>query len=105
MVREGRCEGRVTLTPNAPVVLDPRVVVLSEPGEVLYTPRAHVRCLSRWALEWLVQEGGQVSPGVYPVPLPVDRRVAELKLQAMGLRIDRLRPEQEEYLAAWQEGT
>ncbi|HEY8486319.1 MAG TPA: adenosylhomocysteinase [Limnochordales bacterium] len=57
------------------------------------------------ALEWLVQEGGQVSPGVYPVPLPVDRRVAELKLQAMGLRIDRLRREQEEYLAAWQEGT
>jgi adenosylhomocysteinase len=28
-----------------------------------------------------------------------------LKLESMGIKIDRLTPEQEEYLASWSEGT
>jgi hypothetical protein len=34
-----------------------------------------------------------------------DGRVAKLKLESMGIKIDRLTPEQEEYLAGWSEGT
>ena len=35
----------------------------------------------------------------------LDKRVAKLKLESMGIKIDRLTPEQEEYLAGWSEGT
>ena len=39
------------------------------------------------------------------VPEDLDKRVAKLKLESMGIKIDRLTPEQEEYLASWNEGT
>ena len=39
------------------------------------------------------------------VPDELDKRVAKLKLESMGIKIDRLTPEQEEYLAGWSEGT
>ena len=42
---------------------------------------------------------------VYKVPEELDKRVAKLKLESMGIKIDRLTPEQEEYLAGWSEGT
>ncbi|MGA7927357.1 MAG: adenosylhomocysteinase [Candidatus Sulfotelmatobacter sp.] len=42
---------------------------------------------------------------VYKVPDELDKRVAKLKLESMGIKIDRLTPEQEEYLAGWSEGT
>ena len=42
---------------------------------------------------------------VYTVPVDLDKRVAKLKLESMGIKIDRLTPEQEEYLASWNEGT
>jgi adenosylhomocysteinase len=42
---------------------------------------------------------------VYSVPDEIDREVARLKLDAMGVRIDRLTPDQEKYLASWSEGT
>jgi adenosylhomocysteinase len=35
----------------------------------------------------------------------IDREMARLKLDALGVSIDRLTPEQERYLASWQEGT
>ena len=35
----------------------------------------------------------------------LDKRVAKLKLESMGIKIDRLTLEQEEYLAGWSEGT
>jgi adenosylhomocysteinase len=31
--------------------------------------------------------------------------VARMKLESMGVKIDRLTPEQERYLASWSEGT
>jgi len=50
--------------------------------------------------------GGERLPaGVHPVPEALDREVAELKLAALGLAIDRLTPEQEAYLASWEAGT
>jgi len=35
----------------------------------------------------------------------LDKGVAKLKLESPGIKIDRLTPEQEEYLASWNEGT
>lgn len=57
------------------------------------------------SVEWLVKEGGSLAPGVYPVPADIDAEVARLKLQAMGIEIDALTPEQEEYLRSWEIGT
>jgi len=56
-------------------------------------------------LEYLVKHGGGLAPGVYPVPEEIDKQVARLKLQAMGITIDTLTPEQEKYLSSWEEGT
>ena len=57
------------------------------------------------AAEYLVQNHKTLEAKVYSVPVEIDRRVALLKLEAMGCKIDRLTPEQEEYLASWSEGT
>src|SRR5205807_1118472 len=42
---------------------------------------------------------------VYRVPEELDKRVAKLKLESMSIKIDKLTPDQEEYLASWSEGT
>ena len=55
--------------------------------------------------EWIVQQGGDLTPNVYPVPADIDREVARLKLAAMGTEIDQLTEEQEAYLASWEHGT
>ncbi len=55
--------------------------------------------------EYLIQSHSKLEPKVYSVPLELDSRVARLKLESMGCKIDRLTPEQEEYLAGWSEGT
>jgi adenosylhomocysteinase len=39
------------------------------------------------------------------VPLEIDHEIAKLKLASMGISIDTLTPEQEEYLASWELGT
>ncbi|SMP01896.1 adenosylhomocysteinase [Desulfurobacterium pacificum] len=55
--------------------------------------------------EYLVKEGKNLKPDVYVVPGHIDRKVAELKLKAMGIEIDELTPEQIEYLNSWEMGT
>lgn len=57
------------------------------------------------AVEYLVQNKGQLEPGVYPVPAEKDREIAELKLSAMGISIDKLTEEQIKYMNSWSEGT
>ncbi len=58
------------------------------------------------SVAWLVSEAGSgLSPQVYPVPEAIDREVASLKLQAMGVSLDVLTDRQRRYLAGWQEGT
>ena len=57
------------------------------------------------AAEFLVNNHAQMEKKVYAVPEEQDKRVARLKLESMGVRIDRLTPQQEEYLASWSEGT
>jgi adenosylhomocysteinase len=55
--------------------------------------------------EYLVKNHKSLEPKVYPVPEELDKKIARLKLESMGIKIDRLTPEQEEYLASWSEGT
>ncbi|HXZ27312.1 MAG TPA: adenosylhomocysteinase [Terriglobales bacterium] len=57
------------------------------------------------SVEYLVKNHKQLEKKVYPVPEDLDKRVAKLKLESMGIKIDRLTPEQDEYLASWSEGT
>jgi adenosylhomocysteinase len=55
--------------------------------------------------EYLVKNSAQLSRQVYPVPEEIDKQIAKLKLESMGVGIDKLTPEQEHYLASWSEGT
>src|SRR5438874_2804988 len=55
--------------------------------------------------EYLVKNHATLEKKVYAVPVELDKKVARLKLESMGIKIDRLTPEQEEYLASWSEGT
>ncbi len=56
-------------------------------------------------VEWVVHERGRLRPGVHAVPAEIDAEVARLKLRAMGIEIDELTAEQEEYLRSWEQGT
>lgn len=55
--------------------------------------------------EYLVKSGKKLERKVYPVPPAVDQEIAQLKLEAMGVKIDKLTREQEKYLASWEMGT
>ena len=57
------------------------------------------------SVEYLVKNYRKLSKKVYTVPVEIDRRIAELKLNSFGIRIDRLTAEQKEYLAGWEAGT
>jgi adenosylhomocysteinase len=53
------------------------------------------------AVEHLVRHPGELAAGVHPVPEAVDREVARLKLESLGVEIDELTPEQRDYLRSW----
>jgi adenosylhomocysteinase len=55
--------------------------------------------------EYMVKNNQDLDRKVYDVPKDIDKQVSRLKLQAMGMKIDTLTPEQVKYLASWQEGT
>ncbi|MGD0618401.1 MAG: adenosylhomocysteinase [Bryobacteraceae bacterium] len=55
--------------------------------------------------EFMIKNHATLEKRVYAVPEELDKQVAKMKLEAMGVRIDRLTPEQEAYLAGWSEGT
>jgi len=55
--------------------------------------------------EYMVKNHASLEKKVYTVPVDLDKRVAKLKLESLGIKIDRLTSEQEEYLASWSEGT
>jgi adenosylhomocysteinase len=57
------------------------------------------------AVRHIAKNGKAMQKTVYPVPVEIDRRVASLKLEAMGIEIEALTAEQERYLHSWQEGT
>jgi len=55
--------------------------------------------------EYLVKNSKELKAQVYVVPEHLDKEIARLKLESMGHKLDKLTPEQEQYLASWQEGT
>ena len=57
------------------------------------------------SLEYLLQHADELENKVYTIPEAVDREIARLKLEAMGVRIDVLTQEQQRYLTSWEEGT
>ncbi|MEI7615134.1 MAG: adenosylhomocysteinase [Actinomycetota bacterium] len=53
----------------------------------------------------LKKEGKSLEKKVYAVPDDIDKNIARLKLESMGIEIDKLTGEQEEYLSSWTSGT
>jgi adenosylhomocysteinase len=53
------------------------------------------------AAEVLVRDRGKLAPGVQPLPETIDREVARLKLDSMGIEVDELTDAQREYLSSW----
>jgi adenosylhomocysteinase len=57
------------------------------------------------AAEYAIANAATLERKVYPVPDEIDREIARLKLDTMGIEIDELTEEQARYLASWNEGT
>jgi len=55
--------------------------------------------------EFMLQNSKSLENDVYSVPEDIDQEIARLKLNAMGVKIDKLTPEQKKYLASWEMGT
>jgi adenosylhomocysteinase len=55
--------------------------------------------------EFMLKNHATLEKQVYPVPEAIDKQIAKLKLESMGILVDKLTPEQEHYLASWDEGT
>jgi adenosylhomocysteinase len=68
------------------------------PPEVMDMSFAH----QALAAEELAARGAELEAGVHPVPDAIDREVARLKLEALGVEIDSLTAEQVQYLSAWE---
>jgi adenosylhomocysteinase len=56
-------------------------------------------------LEYMVKNRGKLEIKVHPVPEEIDKQVARLKLNSMGINIDQLTPQQKQYLTSWEQGT
>jgi adenosylhomocysteinase len=57
------------------------------------------------AVEYLVKNKGKLSPAIYNIPVDIDKEIARLKLEAMGINIDQLTADQIHYMGSWDEGT
>ncbi|NWF54961.1 MAG: adenosylhomocysteinase [Syntrophaceae bacterium] len=57
------------------------------------------------AAEYLVKNQGKLGRKVYGVPAEIDREIARLKLESLGVKIDSLTPRQKKYLDSWEMGT
>jgi adenosylhomocysteinase len=55
--------------------------------------------------EYMVKNASNLEKRVYSVPENIDKEIARIKLEAMGVKIDNLTPEQVKYLNSWEEGT
>jgi len=76
-------------------------VSLGHPAEVMdQSFGVQALCVER-----VLEAGDNFDAGVHEVPDDIDRRVAEIKLNALGVEIDDLSDEQREYMSSWQHGT
>jgi adenosylhomocysteinase len=100
MVQEYRVEGRSIF-----VLGEGRLINLAaaegHPASVMDMSFAN----QALAAEYLLKRKGKLERKVHRIPEKVDREIAHLKLGGMGVEIDALTPEQEEYLASWHMGT
>ncbi len=71
------------------------------PSEVMATSFAG----QSLACEYLVKNKGKLAAKVLKLPDEIDDKIAQLQLEAMGVRKDTLTKEQDKYLHSWQEGT
>ena len=71
------------------------------PSEVMATSFAG----QSLACEYIVKNKGKLKSAVITLPEEIDSRIAELQLEAMGVRKDSLTGEQKKYMTSWQEGT
>ena len=55
--------------------------------------------------EYILQHADELENQVYTIPEVIDRGIAKMKLESMGIKIDMLTEEQKKYLASWEEGT
>src|SRR5215510_13714658 len=55
--------------------------------------------------EFMAKNADKLEKKVYSVPTEIDKEIARLKLEAMGVKIDTLTAEQTHYLNSWEEGT
>ncbi|MDX9991793.1 MAG: adenosylhomocysteinase [Anaerolineales bacterium] len=55
--------------------------------------------------EYMLKNADTLENRVYSVPEDIDKEIARIKLDAMGIRIDTLTEEQVKYLNSWEEGT
>ncbi len=87
------------------VVADGRLVNLSaaegHPAAVMDMSFANQALVA----EWIVHNRSGLEQRVYDVPAHIDREIARLKLDSMGVELDRLTPAQQEYLSSWTVGT
>jgi adenosylhomocysteinase len=52
-----------------------------------------------------IAEKDKIKPKIYKVPKEIDHLVANLKLEAMGIEVDKLTEEQKKYISTWEAGT
>jgi adenosylhomocysteinase len=71
------------------------------PSEVMATSF----CGQALACEHAAKNRGRMRPEVIVLPEEIDAQIAVFQLQAMGVSIDTLTPEQKKYLSSWEEGT
>ena len=57
------------------------------------------------SIEYLIKNAGTLAPQVYPVPREHDEQISRAKLEAMGMRIDKMTDEQAIYAKSWKAGT
>jgi adenosylhomocysteinase len=57
------------------------------------------------AVEYILNNHPELEKRVYCLPLALDQEIANLKLRSMGIKIDKLTPEQRKYLSSWRMGT
>jgi adenosylhomocysteinase len=53
------------------------------------------------AIHYLGSHRGELPPGVHPLPAEIDREIAAIKLETLGISIDSLTQEQEDIRGRW----
>lgn len=102
-VRPGVVEYRLADGRNLNVVAGAELVNLAAPTAMGHPAEVmdQTFAMQFMAALRLLAQHGSLPPGVHPVPDDVDRQVAELKLQTLGVHIDSLTEAQQRYLDAW----